>query len=332
MSIVSREAGPSTAGPSNAENGTEAEGRSEAGIARPASPIGGEPAVRGVRPQPRPGLDVARAALLVLSMVASTLTLHLVAVSSVQHRSAQQQAYSSFRRSVAEGTAPVGPTSDGRQLRHGTPVAYLEIPAIGVREVVGEGTSAADLMGGPGHRRDSPLPGQAGTSVLLGRPASYGGPFHRLGDLNKGDKITVTTGQGVSRFTVTSLRYGGEPTPPPLRPGQGRLLLVSAAGPAYIPSQVVRVDADLDSPALRAPAPAITGAELPSAEQIMGTDTTSLWRLVFWLQALIAVGVGIAWSWHRWGRPQTWIVFFPLTTLVGLFASAEALRLLPNLL
>lgn len=286
-----------------------------------------------VRPPLRPGLDLLRGSLIVLSLVATSLALHLVFVSSLQHRSAQQRSYDVFRRTVAQGTAPVGPTdSANRQLRHGTPVAFVEIPSIGVRQVVGEGTTAADLMAGPGHRRDTPLPGQLGTSVLLGRQASYGGPFNRLGDLAVGDKITVTTGQGISRFTVLSLRYGGEPTPPPLRPGRGRLLLVSAAGPSYIPSQVLRVDADLDSPALRAPAPVITAAALPASERIMGTDTTTLWRLAFWLQALIAVTLGIVWSWHRWGRPQTWVVFFPLTALVGLFASAEALRLLPNLL
>ncbi len=270
---------------------------------------------------------------MVLSLLATSLALHLVVVSGLQHRSAQQQAYSAFRLEVAEGTAPVGPTGpDDRQLALGTPVAYLEIPSIGVREVVGEGTTVANLMAGPGHRRDSPLPGQEGTSVIMGRQASYGGPFNRLADLKRGDKITATTGQGVSRYSVISLRYGGEPTPPPVRRGDGRLLLVSAAGPSYIPSQVLRVDADLDSPALPAPRPVVTASALPPNEKIMATDATTLWRLAFWLQALIAVAVAVIWSWHRWGRPQTWIVFLPPTVLVGLFASAEALRLLPNLL
>lgn len=280
-----------------------------------------------------PRLDVLRACLVVLSLVATSLALHLVVISALQHRSAQQEAYSEFRTAVAEGTAPVGPTDTaGRQLAHGTPVAFLEIPKIGVKEVVGEGTTAADLMSGPGHRRDTPLPGQVGTSVLLGRQATYGGPFNRLAQLEPGDKITVTTGQGVSRFSVISLRRGGEPTPPPLRSGQGRLLLASAAGPSYVPTSVLRVDADLDLPALPAPRPVIVPSALPAAEQMMGADTSTLWALVLWLQALIAVSVGIAWSWHRWGRAQTWIVFFPLTALVGVFASAQALRLLPNLL
>jgi len=281
----------------------------------------------------RTGLDLLRAVLIVLSMVATSLALHLVVVSSLQHRSAQQEGYSAFRRALAEGTAPVGPSDGGgRQLAHGTPVAYLEIPTIHVHEVVVEGTAGTDLTAGPGHRRDSPLPGQSGTSVLLGRQASCGGPFNRLGDLGAGAKITVTTGQGVARFTVTSRRYGGEPTPPPLRAGQGRLLLVSAAGPSYLPSQVLRVDADLTSAAFPAPPRGPRPSPILASERIMGADTSTLWALVLWLQALIATAVAIVWSWHRWGHPQTWIVFFPVTSLLALLASAQALRLLPNLI
>ena len=33
-----------------------------------------------------------------------------------------------------------------------------------------EGTSSGTLMSGPGHRRDTPFPGQAGVSVIVGRP------------------------------------------------------------------------------------------------------------------------------------------------------------------
>jgi sortase A len=311
---------------------------SERAQSRPAS-WSRAPAAEGV-PRPSgpaapstPGLDLLRSALIVLSVLASSLVLHLVGISRLQHSSSQQRAYNTLRTTVAEGTTPTGPTDErGRPLRGGTPVAYLEIPAIGVREVVGEGTSAADLMQGPGHRRDSPLPGQVGTSVVLGRQASYGGPFRRLGELDPGDNITVTTGLGVSRFTVRSLRSGGEPTPPPLQPGQGRLLLVSGAGSPYVPSGVLRVDADLVTSAQPASPPSVTAATLSAPERIMATDTSTAWRLVLWLQVLIGLAVGIVWAWQRWGRPQAWITFFPPTALAGILTASEAARFLPNLL
>ena len=53
----------------------------------------------------------------------------------------------------------------------------LDIPAIGIANmVVVEGTSPENLTLGPGHLRDTPLPGQAGISVVFGRRATFGAP------------------------------------------------------------------------------------------------------------------------------------------------------------
>ncbi|MFD1273890.1 sortase domain-bontaining protein [Streptomyces kaempferi] len=64
----------------------------------------------------------------------------------------------------------------GDLLAPGTPVALIDIPAAHLHQVVLEGTDSGVLTDGPGHRRDTPLPGQSGTSVLMGRAAAYGGP------------------------------------------------------------------------------------------------------------------------------------------------------------
>lgn len=280
-----------------------------------------------------PRLVVVRAALIVLSVLTTFLLLHLVLISDLQGRARQQRAFDRFRGALAEGTAPVGPAdADGRELAPRTGVAFLEIPSIGVRQVIGEGTRGADLTGGPGHRRDSPLPGQGGTSVILGRQGTYGGPFSRLDDLKTGAKIKVTTGQGPFEFLVTGLRRGGETVPPPPPRGGGRLLLITASGPRFLPSGVLRVDADLMTPAAPGVARLVTARGLRPSEQIMGTDPSTLWTLALWLQALTLLAVGIVWSWHRWGRAQTWVVFLPPVALVGLFASGEVARVLPNLM
>src|SRR5262249_61335956 len=100
---------------------------------------------------------------------------------SLRHTGDQRVAYARLRSDMANGIAPVGQTrSDGHLLAPGTPVAWLEIPQLDVHEVVFEGTSAGVLRSGPGHRRDTPLPGQAGVSVIFGRRAAFGGPFHPL--------------------------------------------------------------------------------------------------------------------------------------------------------
>ena len=64
----------------------------------------------------------------------------------------------------------------------------------------------------------------------------------------------------------------------------------------------------------------------------MAGDTRTLWVLAFWLQALIALSLAAVWAWHRWGRAQTWVVMLPPLLLVGLAASGEVARMLPNLL
>ena len=289
---------------------------------------------RGDVPPLSPRMQLVRACLVLLFALTATLLLQLMFVSSLQSRAGQRQAFTSFRAELANGTAPIGPTTEaGRVLALGTPVAFIEIPSIGLRQVVGEGTAASELLHGPGHRRDTPLPGQVGTSVLFGRRAAFGGPFSRIAELSKGAEIKVTTGQGADfTFRVIAVRRDGDPAPAAAARGTSRLTLVTAAGRAFFPEGVLRVDADLEGQAVVGPARLISASGLPAAERLMAGDTRTLWALALWLQALIALSIGAVWAWHRWGRVQTWIVFLPALLLVGLCVSGEAARLLPNLL
>ena len=280
-----------------------------------------------------PRLDLLRGALVLIAVLSVCLVLQLVVVSALQGRASQQKAFQKLRGDLAKGTAPVGPADgEGRALASGVPVAYLEIPSIGLRQVVVEGTAPENLFVGPGHRRDSPLPGQPGVSVLLGRRAAFGGPFSRLPKLERGDVIKVTTGQGSYEYEVIGHRRDGDTVPVPLKSGTGRLLLVTADGRPFMPSGVLRVDADLKGEADAGSGPRIASAMLPASEQIMGASTSSLWALALWIQALIVTLIGGAWAWHRWGRVQAWVVGLPPMMLIGLSASGEVARLLPNLL
>lgn len=303
-------------------------------------PGGGSPARRerptsaGVPIPPlSPRLQLARSVLVVTLVMALSLLLHLGFVSGVQQRAAQGRAYDAFRAELARGTAPIGPAdSEGVELELGRPVAYLEIRALGLELVVGEGTTAEVLFDGPGHRRDTPLPGQIGTSVLFGRSASYGGPFDRLAELTADDRITVTTGQGVFDYRVIGIRRDGDPAPAPAAAGTSRLLLITAAGPNFFPNGLLRVDAELEGQAVVGPARSVTTAGLPEDERAMGNQTDTVWALALWMQALILLSVGVIWGWHRWGRAQAWIVFTPALALVGISAAGELAKLMPNLL
>ncbi len=273
----------------------------------------------------------ARASLAVLTVLAVGVVAHATVVSGLQHRSAQVRKLAALRASLAVGTAPISDTdASGHGLAMGTPMALLQIPAAGIKEVVLEGTTSGVLMSGPGHRRGTPFPGQPGSSIVFGRRAAYGGPFKEIGSLPPGAKITVTTGQGVSIYKVIGVRRAGDPAPPPPAAGAGRLQLLTAAGTAFVPEGVLRVDADLVSDAF-AGTPVGAG-ELPPAERPLGTDPSTAWALVLWLQALVALVAGTTWAWLRWGHHPTWIAFGPPMVLVALAAMGQFVRLLPNVL
>lgn len=70
-------------------------------------------------------------------------------------------------------------------------------------------------MSGPGHRRDTALPGRAGTSVITGRTWGYGSPFNDVHRLPNGARVEVTTGQGKAVYEVTGVRHPATPTPRP---------------------------------------------------------------------------------------------------------------------
>ncbi|HVJ95544.1 MAG TPA: sortase, partial [Acidimicrobiia bacterium] len=266
-------------------------------------------------------------------VLTAAMTIHAVFLSSLQQRSAQQKLLDRYRLQLAEQTAPTGPlNADGEILPVGTPVAYLEIPDIGVKQVVVSGTSSRAMFDGPGHRRDSVLPGQAGVSVIMGRSAMFGGPFGDIGSLDKGDRITVTTGTGTFTYKVLAVRHEGDVVPPAAKNDESRVVLTAADGAPFLPSGVVRVDAAMEGKAEAGPGRLFAADELPLAERTMAGDTSQLWALAFWLEALILVAVGAVWAWHRWGHPQAWIAFLPPLLLVGLAVANQAARLLPNMM
>jgi sortase A len=283
------------------------------------------------KPRGGTGPSLTRSLLTSLAVVCTALFLNVSLLGGLEERAAQTTAFARLRNALAVGTAPLGQVDGkGRLLRSGTPVALLEIPDLHLREVIREGTTSQVLLGGPGHLRNTVLPGQAGTSVVFGRATAYGGPFGHLGGLRVGSKITVTTGIGTSTFRVVDLRRAGDPMPPPLAAGNGRLSLVTATGASFLPSGVLHVDADLQGAASASPTLAVTAVN--SSESAMGTDTDTLWGLVLLLQLLLLAAVVGAWSWRQWGRVQTWIVFVPLLLLLGSLASDQMARLLPNLM
>jgi sortase A len=310
------------------------------GRARGAREEGSPPPVSASFERRRPGSTVALVretagnALLILAMCLIGFVVWFAVLSRLYYDRVQVGAYANFRVSLALATAPTGPTNPAdpaQLLAPGTAVAVLSIPEIGLNSVVFQGTSGQVLEGGPGHLRDTPLPGQPGISVIFGRRTAYGGPFSRLPWLPVGAVFTVTTGQGVASYRVLDLRLPGDPVPP-FTPGQGRLILVTADGPPLAPSGVLHVDADLISKPFPAPTMVVSAADLAASEQALGTDPTALVPVVLWGTVLLGAAALLAWAGRRWGRWQTWIVAVPVVIYVSLCIADQVARLLPNLM
>jgi sortase A len=137
----------------------------------------------------------------------------------------------------------------------GDVMARLEIPSVGIDSYVVSGVRPSDLKKGPGHYPTTPHPGQLGNSAIAGHRTTYGQPFFRLGEVETGDEIIVTTVQGRFVYRVT----GSEIVPPSRSdviattdPTVARLTLTTCH-PKYTATNRLIVYAELDQEASSAP-------------------------------------------------------------------------------
>lgn len=266
--------------------------------------------------------------LTVVALLCLWLVLHLLFFGAVSHDRAQSLLHRELRTQLAGATAPVGPVTDP-----GAPVALLSIPSIGVEEVVVEGTAAGDLFAGPGHRRDTVLPGQVGASTVYGRSTTYGAPFRDLDRLANGDLVKVTMGQGEVTFRVIDVRHDGDPLPQPAAQDAARLTLVTADGDGrfarMMPGSTVYVDAEA---AEGLPAPGGFSPSVPESEEAMKSGTEALPLLTLWLALLIGLVVATQLARQRWSRTQVWVVACAPLLALSWLTTDTAMRLLPNLI
>jgi hypothetical protein len=114
------------------------------------------------------------------------------------------------------------------------------------------------------------------------------------------DAVAMTAGRRLTReFRVAGAKVH------PVAAGRARLTLGTASGSVFVPSGVVLVDADKVGAPLAADNPAV--GTVPASELPLGTDTSTLWALFFWLEVLAVLVAGAVWTWRRRGHAQAWI-------------------------
>ncbi|HYZ56491.1 MAG TPA: sortase [Streptosporangiaceae bacterium] len=281
------------------------------------------PARKATAGKPRSSDNVVRSVGVTLTLLAVAIlgfVGYLYFLSGVQEARSQTTLYAELQYQLSQAIAPTGPTTPGK------PVALLDIPAIGVSNmVVVEGTSPENLTVGPGHLRDTPLPGQGGISVVFGRRATFGAPFSRLPSLRKGDLITTITSQGMSRYQVITVSSSAKPVPFSQLPNQ--LLLVTADS-QFAPAHYVEVEAKLATAVQPEP------GNLPvvgSPEVALGRDFYALIPGMAWAIALAAAALLGSLAAARWARWPAWSATIPVILAIvwNLYQCLTAL--LPNL-
>ncbi len=272
---------------------------------------------------------VVSTSLTVFAIVVAWFLAQLMLLGGLEQARAQDRLYMDFREQLAAGTAPTGGI-----ISPGAPVAVMSIPALGWEQVVGEGTSSGTLLAGPGHRRDTVLPGQVGVSIVYGRSSTFGRPLASVLEAGAGTKMTVVTGQGAATYTLGGARRAGDPMPQAPAATGSRITFVTAEGSgrmsALTPGDVVYVDATLTGEAFAAP-PGRLNAIGPS-EVAMAGDNSVMAALALSLGALGAATVGVIVARRRFGLVRTWLIGAPVVLALAWLSVDLASYLLPNLL
>jgi LPXTG-site transpeptidase (sortase) family protein len=275
---------------------------------------------------------VGAAALGLAILFALGFFVYLFGLSGLSEARAQTAMFKNFVYQLQQATAPVQPYTTGANgaqtpLADGTPVAALNIPELGLNDVVVvEGTTSRDLALGPGHTASSALPGQSGVSFIYGKDAPNGAPFAHLMQLNRGDKFTVTTGQGTATYEVMSFGTSVKPAP---ADSSNRLVLETAAAGIW-PSSAVQVSADLVSqPQLN---PDNWPTVIPPEDSYMASDISDgIIPLMLWSQALLIAVIISTIATYRWSRWATYLVMAPVILALTWCVYQNLAVLLPNL-
>ena len=189
-----------------------------------------------------------------------------------------------------------------------------------------------DLRKGPGHYRNTPLPGQPGNSAIAGHRTTYGAPFNRIDELAPGDPILVSTLQGNFKYVVSEAPFPVSPSKNDVlfNKDDNRLTLTTCH-PKYSAAKRLIVVAKLAPN--ETPAPAAKIASAPEAKIVADASTEgdagALFPALFWAALCgLAYGAMVLLS-RRWVRRAALLLGTPVV-LALLFPFFEQLsRLLP---
>ena len=122
------------------------------------------------------------------------------------------------------------PGAVGRRPISGALIGRLEIPRVGVAAIVREGDDTATLRHAVGHIPETVLPGEQGNAGLAGHRDTF---FRGLKNVRAGDRVTMTTTNGVLEYTVRNTTIVDPDDVAVLRPTDGQTLTLVTCYPFY---------------------------------------------------------------------------------------------------
>jgi sortase A len=224
------------------------------------------------------------------------------------------------------------------EVTEGGALALLEIPALGAEYAVVEGVGVRALRKGPGHYPFTPLPGHQGNAAIAGHRTTYGAPFNRLDEVERGDELRVTTLEGRFRYRVIENRVVGRGDVQVLESGDSNLLTLTTCHPEYSSRQRLVVTARLvGEPVDAAPGPEPESPppppDRPADAGLDGGHDSGLAGIgpTLALTAVLAIAVGGTWWWafRRRRRWYIWAAGVPPFAIALFFFFAELERVLP---
>lgn len=155
-----------------------------------------------------------------------------------------------------------------RRPKLGDAIGRIRLPRLNRSYYIVEGTRTQDLRKGPGHYRDTPLPGERGTVGIAGHRTTHGAPFRHIDSLRRGDRVILEMSDAAYVYRVERTRIVRPTDVWVKRKVRYDRLILSACHPLYSAARRIVVFARFvrkaPTPIGRSPSPASRRAPLPS--------------------------------------------------------------------
>lgn len=263
---------------------------------------------------------------LILTVLGMSLVLFLVyvfAFTDLRQARAQHQLLNVF--TTPAGAVPLS----GKVPPAGYPAAVLTIPTLHVRQVVLQGSTAAQTARGPAIVTQTARPGTIGNAVIIGRRTTSGAPFKDLMKLKVGDTIILSSGIGKFKYLVMKKGTATAGQLNPASPVNWPLLTLATSSTALGGTGLNYVVAKSDTApgAWKKPSHKPTAAELGLA----GYPAAVLPSILLGLLFLVAVSLTVV-AYLRY-RKNVWTVYLlstPIILAIALWWFENLYLLLPS--